>query len=330
VGGCQKAAEQEQFEPLAADFLQVTTPKRSVKLDGATQVPDAQALLISPHVAVAFAWTAVVKEINGKTAAGLALNGAVRAAADHELVVVALDDEEPVAPYKDKNAKPELTVSDRALPGVPKAADVIIVSVPVGGSAVLKVTDAERTFSYDLRAGKRGDDAVAAYYRSGRSANVAGEYKQTGRVSYRTDGRDLSVTMYPRRFSVEPWLPSKGWAKPDRMWLLLGTVDLNTDALSYDVTKREFAVKFQLDLAKSFALALPDGQQIRPASALVNVSGPATSFTVPFDVPASFQRGTITFTPDGSMLAIYNNAEPSIGWAKRPASGQFPLALPGA
>jgi hypothetical protein len=48
---------------------------------------------------------------------------------------------------------------------VPAHSEGLVVSVPEGGTATLRVTDEGRTQSYDLRAGERGPDAIAGYYR---------------------------------------------------------------------------------------------------------------------------------------------------------------------
>jgi hypothetical protein len=332
LAGCKPSVEAGSAQTKPADFVHLAKTITPVPIKGAREIPADQSLLVAPHAALKFRWVAVVSEIRTSEAEILKLGRTrVRAAPGHEFVVAWLSDDPVSPPYPDGKgtATASVVVGDRttALSGVPASMDAIAVSVPNGSPAVLRIADAERTFSYDLRAGQRGDDAVAAYYQA-RSGSISGDYDQSGRVAYRTDARELRVRVYLQKFFVEPWLPGSGWAAPNRAWLLLADVSLDTDALAADPGKREFPVRMSIDVAKTFSVTLPDGQQVRPQTRLIGVSTVgAASISIVFDVPAPFRNGTLNITPDGPMNALYQGITPAITWSRPPAPGQFPLAL---
>jgi hypothetical protein len=113
------------------------------------------------------------------------------------------------------------------------ADSVLLVEVPTGASATLQMTSFGRTQSLDLRSGKRGADAVAAYY----------PYR-SGLATLDTEGRsDIGTTVevgLDVTLSLAGYDEEKGWAPEGHTWVRvnahLGTIELTGRTGEYTVT----------------------------------------------------------------------------------------------
>jgi hypothetical protein len=298
---------------------------------GRTSVPADQRRFTTPHLAFDVEWTVVAGEL---TMRAFGLSGRSRAAPGQELVAVGFGN--PVeSPYEEDKKEP-VTVTvlageretklDRTT--MPFSGGGLLVSVQAGAPVTLQVADAGRTFTYDLRAGKRGPDAVALFQQPGRRGKIDGSYTGTGRLTYRSDARSLKVDISFRGWYLTPWLPSSGWAADGRAWLLL-TVGITTDGLSYDIRKREFPIKIFVETAATFAIAGADGVTYRPVARSINASTVSIAdHSVVTDVPATFAGASVTVTPAGPITALYKEVQPKLGWATAPPPGTFAFTRP--
>lgn len=209
----------------------------------------------------------------------------------------------------------------------------LVISVPKGATATLRVTDDGRTQSYDLRAGKRGPDAIGGY---SRSQHVT----PSGDAGYTGDGTcpdvlvpyigalpcsvHIDLLIENESFSLQPWLPVLGWAKNGRAWLLIGSVTNLPDAPP--ITIAPGGGSFTLEATKTFTVRLPDGTSIGlvPQSAAAYGSSSSTDgASLVFDVPASFTAGTLLIHPDGKLIVTGQPGH----WSQPPPVKPVPLTL---
>lgn len=184
----------------------------------------------------------------------------------------------------------------------------LVVSVPKGRPVILRVTDDGRTQSYDLRAGRRGDDAVAGYYRP---QQVTGLDKLTYdgaaicppvSVPYLGDldcGAHITLdsTVGVSSASLNPWVPVYGWAAPGRTWLVLSSLLLTVDPV---ITIAPGGASLTLLDEKSYSMILPGGTTVA-AHAAAQDPRFTQETAVAFDLPDGFVTGTLAVHPDGNL-----------------------------
>lgn len=205
----------------------------------------------------------------------------------------------------------------------------LLVSVPKGLSATLRVTDDGRTQSYDLRAGKRGPDAIAGYYQRQElniSSNDAG-YTGTGtcpdvpyilNVTLPCSVR-IEFLLDTDSFSLQPWLPALGWARNGRTWLLVTNVTYLPDPAP--VTIAPGGGSFTPEASKTFTVRLPDGTSTGVMPQTAATFGTSQPAALAFSVPAGFTQGTLLVHPDGKLIVT---GEPS-HWSTPPPVKRIPL-----
>jgi hypothetical protein len=197
---------------------------------------------------------------------------------------------------------------------VPKDAlahfDGLLVSVPKGATATLRVTDDGRTQTYDLRAGKRGPDAISGYYRP-QDVNIpSGDAGYTGVGNCPDVPYIMGVTLpcsvrvefifTDFSVSLQPWLPVLGWAKNGRTWLLINNVSYLRDPSP--VTIAPGGGSFTLEASKSFTVHLPDGTSVPVVPGTGDFSSTTQPAALAFSVPAGFTQGTLLIHPDGQLI----------------------------
>lgn len=206
----------------------------------------------------------------------------------------------------------------------------LLVSVPKDATATLRVTDDGRTQSFDLRAGKRGPDAISGYYRPQEVNIPTGDSGYAGVGNCPDVPYIMGVTLpcsvrvqfifTDFSFSLQPWLPVLGWAKNGRIWLLVNN-------LSYlpgpsPVTIAPGGGSFTLEASKSFTVRLPDGTSVPIAPGTGDFSTPQPS-ALAFSVPADFTRGTLLIHPNGQLIVT---GEPD-RWTTPPPVMRIPLTV---
>ena len=208
----------------------------------------------------------------------------------------------------------------------------LLVSVPKGATATLRVTDDGRTQSYDLRAGKRGPDAIPGYYQPHEVDIPSSDAGYTGvgtcpdvpyiqNVTLPCSAR-IQFLLDTDSFSLQPWLPALGWAQGGRMWLLITNVAYLPDGTP--VTIAPGGGSFTPEASKTFTVQLPDGTSIGvmpQTAATFDTTQPAA---LAFSVPAGFTRGTLLVHPDGKLIVTGEPAH----WATPPPLKRIPLTVP--
>jgi hypothetical protein len=190
--------------------------------------------LRGPHFAFVFGSSGTTTKLTAAQARLLGIKQAVVAAPGHDLVLMATplgyNSESQV--YQGRPDKIEIVVNGAAKPltldgDIALWHGVIVVSVPTGAHPLLRVTDAGRPQSLDLVTGRRGPDAVAAYYpiRTG-SGDVDVDHsgpwvRLSGPGATGLTGQDRLTSVYVSDvdYTLWPWLPSRGWAPAGRVWL---------------------------------------------------------------------------------------------------------------
>lgn len=298
-------------------------------------------LLAGPHFRLWFGVVDVDDEtpLSGMPGSGGADNGNREAAEGYEFLVLYPKSSTPEAPGYERDpvhpVSAEVVVDGRARPvdelvreSSPRG---LVVSVPKGHDATLRVTDEGRTQSFDLREGRRGTDAIPGYYRpdSVTWAATDGSYEGTATctdalrigssalpVSCRAD---FTVDLNGFAGSLDAWTVGPGWARPGRIWLVLPDVAYSQVQPMISVAG---GADFRLDPATTFGLVLPDGTRLAPASP-AHVDGASDTFALLFDVPDGFTGGQLVIKPDGQLTLRGRPA----GWAQPASAKQVPLSV---
>lgn len=321
----------------------------------ATAYPDGSGFLTGPHFSVRLAWRATGPAVTEQAVGPLASIDPTRAADGEEVLVVAVDPSPRGGQWElGDDAKPtaELVAADRVtalellpladsetIAPIPQGGALVVASVPTGAPVTLRVTDAGRTQSLDVRTGRLGEDAIAAYYRPN-TQELSQSTELTAAVTsspYGTDPTPLTMAFEPAAGSpghpiamLAPYRPAAGWARPNRAWLTVPRPAVATgprlDAPFYTLA---------IDDPTVFALRLPDGTMVPalPGSSTMYVSVEDLTpnlgrADVVFDVPADFRVGVVvTSLGAAPVTASYGDAKRAGHWAPAPPAVETPIAL---
>ncbi len=308
----------------------------------AGDVPAGSGRLAGPHFDLQIARVVTTSELSGSLADSLDLVSPLQAADDHEFVVatMARDFEPPRWSPDDANLEVAVIEADQRRPlarGLDFLSGVndmtLVASVPKGAPVLLQVTDEGRPLSIDLR---DGSPTAESNYQVSYSQELQPlDYEEAGVVaaSGRTRPLQVAIASYwssADRHSLEPFVPTAGWARPGRSWLLVKGLHASSTTIT-DAGLFGFSMTFDLDVAATFGLALQDGTTI-PAQArqplrLDDSSGitSVNGFPVIFDMPDSFRTGTLQITPAGTMTAYVDGASVPADWEVPPTPAQVPI-----
>jgi hypothetical protein len=173
--------------------------------------------LRGPHFSIALAESAGVSWVTDQAAAkfGMAGNRGIRPGNGRELLVARFGKAPLPVPYGTGGSPvAEVVVGGerRGLTGDINARKVIAVSVPVGASASLSVTDEGRTQSVDLRTG-----AVSGRI-DGYAEDLRGDISGLGGW-INAPGVGKTPVMLSLELKLAPFAPGRGWAAAARAWL---------------------------------------------------------------------------------------------------------------
>lgn len=283
---------------------------------GATTFKNGLGVLAGPHFGLRYSSLDVSRTLDLQ----------YQAAPGHEFLVLAADPATLAdAPAPGDDVKAALVVDGRSRPV--KFADLqsgsgLVVSVPLGHSAQLTVTDTGRPQTLDLRTGRRITE-IQGYYPE-RALNLgADKYAESGETSSGGCRRQTTMSIYfsGTGTAVLPWGPDGGWAKPGRAWLPVEyTMLINpTSVPDYDSVydmppscARD--LNFQLDLQRSFTVEY-DGGSSAPVKADTRM--------LLFDVPLTMAGGALVVNPVGT----YDDGSPHpVVWSQPPPAGRITLA----
>lgn len=322
----------------SADYLEV--------FEGYVDVgdpPTSPGELTGPHFDLKIAEVATTAVLKGSPADNLDLDEPLQAAADHEFVLAKLRSnfEPPRWERKDANVEVAVVVADqrRPLAGVVDRLSAytdlaLVVSVPEGAPVTLEVTDEGRPLSLDLRTGSLAGNSTYQVLYSEELTRL--DYEETGTVEAFGRTRLLKVEIVglwssTDSHSLEPFVPSAGWAEPGRSWLLIPGLRTSS-SIPYDPNLFGFDMAFDLDTAATFGLAQPGGTITRaeawqPFGVDDLETNGILGFNVIFDVPDSFRTGTLQITLDGPMTARLDGSSVPTGWATPPPPAQLPIVF---
>ncbi|WP_344669603.1 hypothetical protein [Catenulispora yoronensis] len=294
-----------------------------------TPISQADGALTGPHFRLKFDRSTVSGTTYGMVdSRGYTDNQPHAAANGHEFIGLSSD----TVNIYDTSKIAVSVVIDGAERPVPVAGSAFgfVVSVPVGHTALLKVVDEGRAQTFDMRAGRRGSDAVVGYYPPRSlawpkhsdnadfyvSRATCDDPSTAGTGLKDACGFEVSFSLFGGTIDLQPWLPRLGWAPPGRIWVST-TAFIDVDPGLHTLMD----VTFTLDPAKSFTLTLPDGTVSpgRIAEGADHMVHQPQGATLAFDAPDSITGGVVTvqglgtFTPSG------------VTWVKAPEAKQFQL-----
>jgi len=305
---------------LAPDHVAVadTTADPDQETPPGTRVSWQDAALIGPHSAVELDTVAHVTTLSTEAAHHWGLPGGVRATQGFELLLA--HTRRPHRPTGlnvdgelEKGADAQVRVGSYAhkLPGRLKGRQTIVVSVRLGTDAFLAMTDSGRTQTLNLRTGKRGSDAVGAYYTAGHrdlSANATIRVTQAGVTLPGKPDNAVDVGVLAK-IALQPYTEPEGWTAAGTARLVCAvTVVLH------------IAGAARFDLAKSFTLKLPDGRTVpgSPGTLTTTTLANTTSEPLPNPVPVTFgvpdtvTAGTVVFQPSGTVDVTFQYKDGSL------------------
>jgi hypothetical protein len=333
IAACTPGGDRDDPAPAsataAADFVAVgtappsapaTSPLLAVGLTATTLPTDAT--VVGPHYAVRLESVAVTDRLSQAQRTALGLpggDGELRPAAGSEFLVVHAADRAPaVSLLAIEGAKPTAAVlvggGTRPLRGgVPAANAVLVVSVPVGGSGVLVITDLNRTQSVDLRSGKPGTDVNPLFYPQWRATAEVSEQDRVNGID-----RSIRVTV-DLAVTLRPYLPGRDWAPVGRAWL---AVDVTMSVPN--------EVGLRLDLTKSLTLRADGPLGIPGGTVLVAAPDPGGTSRVArwsggFSVPAGLRTVTANFVTVGTYSRAASGA--TLGYTAHPVGSGVTLHL---
>lgn len=316
----------------AADFVQFT--------DGGLVIGggDLSGTLPSPHLKLVVDKLGTFAELDRNASGSLKLGGQpVRPADGHEFVVAEISQDQGLwtsatGENNLKGVSAVVSIGDRdvKLEKLPEVTAMsMVASVPKGAEVWLRLTDAGRTQSLNLRDGKLGRDVHPGFSRR-KSGALNLEYKKAGTASSYGYTRSLEITVRASRIVLYPWTPKQGWAKDGRAWLHVSSLSGSCDCMFGDVAKGEFQAQFDLAAARSFRLVLADGSSLKPVgndtwgTAFTNLN---SDWPLAFDVPVSVTGGKLRVQPDGKVTSRWDIGVKPGRWTKRPATQDFAFTL---
>jgi hypothetical protein len=195
----------------------------------------------------------------------------------HERGSVARPEEKPSGPL---TAAVVLDGKGRPLRDAPKVGDVVVWWGPRGADPLLSVTDEGRTQSITLRTGQRRD-AMALFYPPLSNQVRLEDLVHIPALNEKDQGFRFQATI---GFSLEPWVPGRGWAPPGRAWLVVGfSLGLPRDK-----------VRLALNLSRS--LKISGASFTIPATLAGDQGWSATA-----EVPESLRSLTVTYRTSGTI-----------------------------
>lgn len=306
--------------------------------------------LIGPHFHLRVLGIAVIEELSQRVAVALRLYETRHAAEGQEFVIVTFDKVEDDTPWQRDpyemwremvsltlevgGRTRSVTTYPRYMSNETAGPATLALSVPKGAPVTLRVTDDGRTQSMDLRTGRRGNDAIAAYYKPLPKLKVTAEdYEATAQVSVLNSTRPvrLGVRFAQTEAYVGPWVRPGGWAQPGRWWVVLRWAEVYTgfataEQLSKEYERSRLYLSGEVHYAESFTLH-SGGETYQPTGAntidWTEVELPSVySYSVVFDVPEGWHEGgTLIFRPKVSLSADLLAAEGAVSgpvtWNRR-------------
>lgn len=205
----------------------------------------------------------------------------------------------------------------------------LIVSVPEGHKAYLRLSQGGRSQSVDLRTGQRVHDSLTPYY-------PYGDMDPGGKRPDYWDGTAFPVTVRVSLFSVggelSPFTPKARWAPRGKAWLyvhLQATSVCSTNApdCTVKVPRRDVS----LILPNGRILHAKAGQASMTTAAMTDVNYDPTipldkgTGTFGFEVPAKTRRVTLSITFGGRVTLIKGKRKVHVPMGRAPGPARVKL-----
>jgi hypothetical protein len=309
-------------------------------------------ILVTPHSQHELTDVTVTRQLDDLAAEQLSLQ-AFAAPAGYELVIASFKMPGP-PPYTGGSAKAQVSVVSGKLSepvdlfgtynSISKLyttilPQTVVACVPIGAPTVLRVIDAGRTATLDLRTGRQSGASPLSAYRSaatlGKGETATGAViTRPGRKFLPEGGKyDLTYSFTDAAFSLTPWTPTNGWAPHGTTWAVLSGVSISGAIADTPNKERKLIITNLLDLPTSIHLT-PHGGRPMPAPRgtykVPLIAIPYGNDDIPdivWPVPQSFTRGTLEISPHGKLSVTYNNGTVPAAWISRPAPFRVPVNL---
>lgn len=323
-----------------ADYVAVADASDSTLTS--SQVSHKHNFVIGPKFMLETEYSGAVTEIPDTSASLLGLSSALKPAPGHEFLVTTFNS---VATYSQTVVKggnlpggspstvepDEAVVVDGKVHELSKAVNgsgTLIVSVPTGHEAYLRLAQGGRTQSVDLRTGQRVSDSLTPYYpyqemHKGKTADYwdGAAFPVAVRVSLGEVGAELS-----------PFAPKAGWAAKGKAWIyvdvrVLSICSKNASDCEVTLPRRDFA------------LLLPNGRTVHPAAGQASMTTSGTSDvsfdpsnpsskgtgTFGFEVPSSTRKATLSITFAGRVTLIKGKRKLHVPMGRAPGPARVKL-----
>jgi hypothetical protein len=324
-----------------ADYVAVSDSSDST-LTSST-VSDKHNVVIGPKFMFETQYAGVVTEIPETSADTLGLPSALKPAPGHEFLVTTLSSSTTYSqtvvdggrlPGGEAGASEdpdEAVVVDGKVHELTKAVSgsgTIIVSVPTGHKAYLRLTQGGRTQSVDLRTGERVSDPLTPYY----------PYQEMhhGKTADYWDGTAFPVGVRVSLLDVggelSPFTPKAGWAAKGKAWIYVNVRVLSICSKN--------APECEVTLPRhDFALVLPNGRTVRPRAGQASMTTAATSDisydptnpsskgtgTFGFEVPSSTRKATLSISFAGRVTLVKGKRKLHIAMGRAPGPARVKL-----
>ncbi|MFI5958446.1 hypothetical protein [Cryptosporangium sp. NPDC051539] len=335
LAGAGCAATADPHKKVATDYVAVFAATAGAVPGKSTTAAEPD--LIGPHRGLRITEVSTLEKVDQDEAELVGLDGAVAAEDGYELVFALVTGLNGRWYRETADVQVTLAAGSKTVDLLPAMAagavfpegnnvtdkKVLAVSVPRGKPATIRLVDAGRTQSFDLRAAKRGNDTIAGYYPL-RSVDQLTPYDGVGTATnvLGESDDDYHVGVSVSAAAIDPYTPDHGWAKAGRAWLTLSSV-----STSSSMTVELAAAVYRLDTAEALTLVTADGKRIGFGDQnvpYVQIDVGNDGGLVVLDVPADLTSATLEVDPIGSFDK-YDDGRTSAYWQKKPASGGIPI-----
>lgn len=306
-----------------------------------SQVSDRHNFVIGPKFMLETQYSGVVTEIPETSAETLGLPGALKPAAGHEFVVTALSSSTTYSqtvvdggklPGGEAGASADpdeaVVVDSKVHKLTTPVSGTLIVSVPTGHKAYLRLTQGGRSQSVDLRTGQRVSDSLTPYYPY--------QHMHHGKTADHWDGAAFPVAVRVSLAEVggelSPFAPKAGWAAKGKAWIyvdvrVLSICSKNASDCEVRVPRRDFA------------LVLQNGRTVHPKAGQASMTTAATSDvsydptnpsskgsgTFGFEVPSNTRKATLSITFGGRVTLLKGKRKLHIPMGRAPGPARVKL-----
>lgn len=348
VAACSDDAPEVQESVVAETDHLVVGDGEGVTPD--TPTPDAAdtprpGWLVGPSFSLGVVGHTVADSVPADQAAAFGFEeGPVEAPEGHEFLLAVTDPDSEVD--EELDAVLNVDGSEARLESLPHAGQTLAAVVPQEATAVLAVTDHERTQSLDLRSGERPSEIVGFYNAAATSdepRNYSGSGEATGDPGdgYKSESRAFSIDMTLDSASRSPWHADRGWADEGQVWITVPVSNMRTDSVwGFDDgdDSNEPIITWEMDEQDVFSLEAGGDDAVaskgdttfvadddeNPVDGAKSPFDPA-SVDLLFEVSETADQAILEVAPGGDLNAVWVNADGPAEWDEEPEADRIGL-----